>query len=205
MGQLDYSHLEQIEAHVRKIYSTLSHAFHYHALDHTITVVKATREISHHEGLTDHQKMITEVAAWFHDVGYSKSSEGHEELSSFRSMLALSKMGISFEEMELIEGCILVTRLGSEPKNQMQAVLCDADLYHLSTDDFRTWSEKLRREWQATQAKEMSDEQWLRNNIIFMSGVSMRTGYGQRVLVPRIQANILKLETMLQSGYYPKA
>jgi uncharacterized protein len=203
--RLNLSHLTLVEAHVRELYSNISPVFHYHSLEHTLTVVHATREIGQHESLSEHEQLIAEIAAWFHDVGYAKSNVGHEELSSFRSTLVLTRMGISFDDMELIEGCILVTQLGSEPKNQIQDVLCDADMYHLTMDDFWLWSGRLRREWQETQGLKMTDAEWTLNNIRFMGSVKMRTGYGQNVLLPRIHANIIKLEEMLESGLFPKA
>lgn len=196
---LSPSHLPQIEAHVRKLYASLPEKFHYHSLEHTLTVVKAAKEIAENEGLGAHQRLIAEVAGWFHDVGYAKSNQGHEELSSFRSMLVLTRMGVSFEEIELIEGCILVTQLGSEPKSTLQAVLCDADMYHLTSDDFWDWSTKLRMEWEATGQVKMNDVEWVRNNIKFMGTVKFKTAYGQSHLKPRLDANIAKLETMLQS------
>jgi uncharacterized protein len=203
--RLNLSHLTLVEAHVRELYSNISPVFHYHSLEHTLTVVHATREIGQHESLSEHEQLIAEIAAWFHDVGYARSNVGHEELSSFRSTLVLTRMGVSFDDMELIEGCILVTQLGSEPKNQMQDVLCDADMYHLTMDDFWLWSGRLRREWQETQGLKMTNAEWTLNNIRFMGSVKMRTGYGQNVLLPRIQANIIKLEEMLESGLFPKA
>jgi predicted metal-dependent HD superfamily phosphohydrolase len=203
--RINLSHLTLVEAHVRELYSNISPVFHYHSLEHTLTVVHATREIGQHESLTEHEQLIAETAAWFHDVGYARSNVGHEELSSFRSTLVLTRMGVSFDDMELIEGCILVTQLGSEPTNQMQDVLCDADMYHLTMDDFWLWSGRLRREWQETQGLKMTNAEWTLNNIRFMGSVKMRTGYGQNVLLPRIQANIIKLEEMLESGLFPKA
>lgn len=194
---INSTHLLLVEDRVRKLYASIPEVFHYHSLEHTLTVVTATREIAAAEGLSRHDRIITEIAAWFHDVGYAKSNVGHEELSSFRSMLVLTRMGVSFEDMELIEGCIMITRLGSEPGSAIQAVLCDADMYHLTNDDFWLWSGRLRKEWEATQDLQMTDAEWMMNNIRFMNSVKFRTGYGQRVLLPRLQANVQKIERML--------
>jgi len=196
---LNPSHLPLVEAHVRRLYAKLSEKFHYHTLEHTLTVVRAAKEIAEHEELSEREKLVAEVAGWFHDVGYAKSNQGHEELSSFHSMLVLTRMGVSFSDMELIEGCILVTQLGSEPKTKLQAVLCDADMYHLTCDDFLDWSTKLRMEWEATGQVKMNDVEWVRNNIRFMGSVKFKTAYGLSHLKPRLDANIAKLETMLQS------
>lgn len=195
---LDRSHLPLVEAHVRKLYLQLPDIYHYHTLEHTLTVVRAVREIGRAEGLTEHELLIAEVAGWFHDVGYAKATAGHEELSSFRSLLMLTRLGISFADMELIEGCILVTQLGSEPGTTLQAVLCDADMYHLTSDDFWEWATRLRNEWEATGQVSMDDAAWVRNNIRFMRSVKFRTGFGQQVLLPRMEANIGKLERMLE-------
>lgn len=196
---LNTSHLLLVEAHVRKLYADLPEKFHYHTLEHTLAVVSAASEIAEHEDLTDHEKLVVEVAGWFHDVGYAKSNQGHEELSSFRSLLALTRMGVSLHDIELVEGCILVTQLGSKPKTKLQAVLCDADMYHLTADDFWEWSTRLRMEWEATGQVKMNDLEWVKNNIKFMSSVKFKTAYGQSHLKPRLDANIAKLHTMLRA------
>jgi predicted metal-dependent HD superfamily phosphohydrolase len=193
---LDSSHLATIEAHVRQLYAALPAHYAYHTLDHTLTVVKATRLIAAHEDLSDHEKCIVEAAAWFHDVGYARTSAGHEELSAFRSLLVLTRMGVNFTDIERIEACIMVTMLGSEPTDRMQAVLCDADMFHLASDDFWEWSTRLRKEWEAARQQFMTDAEWVANNISFMRSVKMRTDYGRKVMQPCIDANISSLEQM---------
>lgn len=190
-------HLPLVEEHVREIFHNIPRIYRFHTLEHTLAVVDAVRIISIHEGLSLQQCLITEVSAWFHDVGYLRSLADHENLSAFRSLLFLSRLGIDLEDVEEIERCILVTRLGSEPKNGMQQVLCDADMWHLTCDEFWSWAERLRKEWVAMRGLNMTEAEWIENNIKFMGSVNFHTKYGRKVMKPLMDANIEKLKAML--------
>jgi predicted metal-dependent HD superfamily phosphohydrolase len=194
---LSRTHLPRVIDHVEGLYAEFPPDYHYHTIAHTREVVRAAVLIATEEGMTGREQVLVEVAAWFHDVGYPRMLDAHEELSAFRSLLVLTRMGISFKDIELIEGCILVTTLGSEPRNALEAVLADADMIHLTMDDFWEWSTRLRREWEATRNLYMTDTDWVLNNIRFMRSVRFRTRFGQRVLMPRLEANIAILEGLL--------
>ena len=53
----------------------------YHNLGHTSDVVEAVKEIAQAEGVTDEELELILIAAWFHDLGYVKCCNGHEDLS----------------------------------------------------------------------------------------------------------------------------
>lgn len=196
---LGKEHLPSIEAHVRDMFKTMPPIYRFHTLEHTLAVVDAARLIAENEGLDEHEKLITEVAAWFHDVGYLRSLADHETLSAFRSLLFLSRLGIDIVDIERIEQCILVTKLGSQPKNDLQRVLCDADMWHLTSSEFWNWADRLRREWIAMKGLDVTEAQWIRDNIAFMEKVGFHTVYGQQVLLPRLQSNIALLRARSQT------
>jgi len=195
---LNRSHLPTIEAYVRGLFVGLPAIYRFHTLDHTLAVVSATREIALLEKLSDNEQLLVEVSAWFHDVGYLRSLAEHETMSAFRSLLFLSRLGIDLDDVERIEQCILVTKLGSKPWNDMQRVLCDADMWHLTCPEFYTWSERLRKEWVAMKGLHMTDTEWIQNNLNFMRGVKFHTHYAQEIMQPRLVENIKTLEDMLQ-------
>jgi len=195
---INRSQLPEIEAYVRGLFVGLPAIYRFHNLDHTLAVVHASREIAMLEGLSDNEQLLVEVSAWFHDVGYLRSLAEHETMSAFRSLHYFSKMGIHLDDIEQIEQCILVTKLGSNPQNAMQRVLCDADMWHLTCPEFYAWSERLRKEWVAMKGLHMTDAEWIQNNLNFMSGVKFHTHYAQEIMQPRLAANILTLEDMLQ-------
>ncbi len=120
----------------------------YHNLTHTRSVVKHSVEIAAHYNLTETEQFILLTAAWFHDTGQLISPQlGHEEES-----VRLFKYFIStFTEVpegvvDIIEQCILATKMPQVPQTLLEDILCDADLYHLGTDDFKTINELVKQE-----------------------------------------------------------
>jgi predicted metal-dependent HD superfamily phosphohydrolase len=195
---LNHSHLPTIEAYVRGLFVGLPTIYRFHTLDHTLAVVAASKEIAKLEGLPEHEQLLVEASAWFHDVGYLRSLAEHETMSAFRSLLYLSRMGIHLDDIERIEQCILVTKLGSKPMNDMQKVLCDADMWHLTCPEFQMWSGRLRKEWGAMKGLVATDAEWIQNNLNFMRGVKFHTHYAKEIMQLRLAANIQTLEDMLQ-------
>lgn len=194
---LERGHLLEIEMHVREIYSKIPRFYRYHTLKHTIAVVESAKLIVREDGLTEHDGLLAEAAAWFHDVGYLRSLADHESMSAFRSLLFLTRLGINGNDVELIEQSILVTKLGAKPQSLVQQVLCDADMAHLASDDFLLWSDRLRKEWGAIRGLIMTDREWIQNNINFMRTVQFHTTYGKTVMRPQMEANMRTLEGML--------
>jgi len=75
--------------------------FLYHNLRHTQRVVESTKELIEGENISDEESEQLLVAAWFHDLGYTKSYTDHEEQSCLlvKDFLAEHKMSVSFSEI----------------------------------------------------------------------------------------------------------
>jgi predicted metal-dependent HD superfamily phosphohydrolase len=60
----------------------LSKNIKFHTLQHTQEVVAACQVIADHEKINDDDRFALNLAAWFHDTGYtSGSSKDHEAVS----------------------------------------------------------------------------------------------------------------------------
>ena len=53
----------------------------YHNFEHTTQVVEAVYEIATAKNISDDDMEILLLAAWFHDTGFTKGFENHEEKS----------------------------------------------------------------------------------------------------------------------------
>lgn len=71
--------------------------------------------------------------------------------------------------------------------------MCDADLYHLGTDDFKKMNQALRQEQEAYNNKEFSKKEWRQRNIEFLESHQYFTDYCQRRLEPQKQEWIRQL------------
>jgi hypothetical protein len=84
------------------------------------------------------------------------------------------------------------------PQTMIAKVLCDADLYHLSTKQCEYKSNKLRAEWQMVERKNMTEDEWVQQNLVFMESHRYQTPYGQEVLQQGKKKNIKKIRKLLE-------
>ncbi len=174
----------------------LSDEIFYHDLEHTHEVVKAADEIGRASGLTDDQLETVLIAAWFHDTGYFKGKINHEKESKNIAEEFLRDQGINEKKVTEVGGCIIATKIPQRPTNLMEEVLCDADLYHLSTSEFFRKSELLRKEFSLTGNNEIKDKEWLKANIKFLKKHTFFTDYAREKLYPHKKKNLKKLKSI---------
>jgi len=168
----------------------------YHNIDHTVDVVKAAEKIARKSRLDDQQTEIVLLAAWFHDTGYYKGNEDHEYESAVIARNFLLRHDYPEGLTRNVENCIKATKIPQNPQNIMEKVLCDADLYHLSTHKFFKNSELLRKELVAHQCH-ISPMTWMAKSCEFVSKHKYFTEFARRILKPKKEQNLKKLETKL--------
>lgn len=169
----------------------------FHNLQHTQDVVAAVEEIGSHTDMTDDELESAIVAAWLHDIGYVEGDGGHEQKAADKAKELLKSWGASHKKVLEVSEAILATIMPQRPTSIVGKVLCDADLHHLSSESCSEKSDRLRAEWQSHGVKEMTDEDWIKQNIEFMEGHRYHTAYGQTVLQAGKKRNIKKLRRQL--------
>lgn len=161
------------------LHEDLSEDITYHTLNHTEFVVSAARQIGKGEGLSNEELEIVELAAWFHDTGYSQSIDNHEEASTKIAREFLTSEAFPEEKIQVVEKCILATRMPQSPKQLIEEVLCDADLSHLGGDDFFVRSEALCNEINKLHGENMASGEWLQKNREFLTDHTYFTRYAK--------------------------
>jgi len=74
--------LQKAEFFITDLYNKkLDKDFIFHSLDHTRRTVKAVNLIGEKEGVTPSDLEILNLAAWFHDAGYTEKYDNHEKSS----------------------------------------------------------------------------------------------------------------------------
>jgi len=170
----------------------------YHNLTHTKSVVKVVKDISESVNLTNEEKEIVIIAAWFHDVGYLETCDGHEEISIKYAKEFLEKENYSQENINKITQCILATKLPHEPKNILDEILCDADIHHISKKKFFEKSDLLRLEIEKRENRKLDDIEWLNKNIQFFSEHRFFTNYTKINFIERKNKNLIILKKELK-------
>ncbi|NMM48233.1 Pycsar system effector family protein [Marinigracilibium pacificum] len=188
--------LSRAEDHVRELISAnQNNNLIYHNLDHTISVVNACEQLAdfYKLNITDYNILI--CAAWFHDVGYFLGNhEAHEENSVKEAKLFLEQEGVNEDFIKKVEGCIMATKMPQSPTGLLQEILCDADLFHLGTDDFYSKSNRLKEEFEVICDKDIPDVDWNRNTIAFLKSHEFHTDYGKKFLTPLKRENLDRLQ-----------
>ncbi|MBX2894338.1 MAG: HD domain-containing protein [Cyclobacteriaceae bacterium] len=180
------------------IFKNLPEGFCYHSANHTAEVVKAAEEIGRHSSLTEDEMETVQIAAWFHDTGYSTDFLQHEKVSAEKAGELLTVWGATEEKIKAVRDAIAATKMPQRPVNLVDKVLCDADLYHLSTDQCEKFSNLLRQEMETVKDIKFTEEEWLRFNIQFLKTHTYFTPYGRTVLEDRKKKNIKKLKKKLK-------
>jgi predicted metal-dependent HD superfamily phosphohydrolase len=173
---------------------------HFHNLKHTEEVVAAAEEISRTMEISDEDIEVVQLAAWFHDTGYCKKYTGHEMESVRIAEEFLREKGYPEDKIKKVKSCILSTEYQAEPKNDLEMIMSDSDLYHLATDRFFEKSENLKKELLKYKIKgEMDERDWMQMNLFFIKHHHYHTPYGKEVLDKGRQKNTKALKKKIKS------
>lgn len=175
----------------------LSDALHYHGLHHTLDVLKVCVALCHSEGVSGRAKTLVKTAALFHDAGFVKDKHaGHEYEGCLMARDILPKFGYAADDVEIICGMIMATKIPQSPTNLLEQILCDADLDYLGRDDFYPIGETLFEE--LTAYRLISGEQaWNRLQVDFLSAHRFHTKTNKQLREPVKQKYLEELKYLV--------
>lgn len=172
----------------------LDRKFVYHNLVHTQRVVKSTKELTENLKIDKVAAENLEIAAWFHDTGFINGAKNHEEKSVEIASVFLKEHKVTDKRIQAIVDLILATKMGYQPKNDLEKIIIDADCSHLASKSFFDYTFLLRKEWELTGAKNVSDTEWISENIKFFTEKHrFNTEYAIRNWEKSKQKNLSKL------------
>ncbi len=165
----------------------------YHNYVHTKRVLKSTQEIidNSEENLKDEEKLILQLGALLHDIGYVDGTEEHEARSAAMAEAFLKDQGVNDHIISEVKKVILATDMRVEPETYLEKVLRDADASHFAKDYFPEASEYLRQELKIKNIKEYTPEEWTKANIeMFTIKHKYYTTYAQENWKPKKDNNL---------------
>ncbi len=135
---------------IHKLESELPEYLTYHNVDHTKDVVANVQHLAISENISEPELTLLKTAALFHESGMLETYKGHEEISCQMAQKWLPDF--EYTEVEIAQICslIMATKMPQLPKNKLQQIICDADLYYLGTDSYLAKSNKLYKELHET-------------------------------------------------------
>ncbi|WP_158824775.1 Pycsar system effector family protein [Mucilaginibacter lacusdianchii] len=187
--------LEQVKQHVLSFYAGHNaDKLKYHNLKHIQDVVKSATQISNHYQLNDKDFFVVMTAAWFHDTGYFTNMQQHEEESARIAEAYLKAQQLDNDLIGQVKGCIMATKVPQAPTGLLQEILCDADLFHLGSDDFAEKNKMMRREYNDIFEIEKSKHEWREKTIRFLQMHHYHTDYARLLLDTGKQKNLQSLK-----------
>ncbi|HNL38516.1 MAG: HD domain-containing protein [Saprospiraceae bacterium] len=180
-----------------KLRAELSGQLHYHGLHHTLDVLRVSVDLCAAEGIRGHEVTLVKTAALFHDAGFVKNKHaGHEHEGCLMAQADLPRFGYSNEDIEVICGMIMATKIPQSPGNLLEEIICDADLDYLGRDDFYKIGNWLYEELQAYHL--IGDEQaWNRLQVSFLNAHRFHTRTNKALREPVKQGYLRDLQELV--------
>lgn len=187
--------VQKAEDFVTRLLETeLDSRFLYHNLKHTQRVVKSTKELLEHYGLGPAETEQLVLAAWFHDTGYTKGVDNHEEKSSELAADFLNGEGYDKKALEHVQSLILATERYHSPTNLHEEIIRDADASHFAQKSYWETTDYLKEELELLGIATHSPKQWRDINIkMFRSEHQFHTEYAQEHWEPGKEKNLKQL------------
>ncbi|MCB0518770.1 MAG: HD domain-containing protein [Lewinellaceae bacterium] len=179
----------------------------YHDLAHTRSVRDAAQDLGKRYQLEDQELELLELAALFHDTGFTKTYNGHEEVSKKIAEAFLAQENYPPERIAEVKDLIEMTKVGVEPKTLIQKVMKDAD-FNTNGSTYLEKSDALRHEWEVFSNINMTDKEWLKNNLAFWGQHQFYTGEAQALYGKEKRKTLKKtkkrLEKLEEDKYAPQ-
>ncbi|HEY0298316.1 MAG TPA: Pycsar system effector family protein, partial [Arachidicoccus sp.] len=193
---MDYTDiLKNIQAFMNDYFQSHNDSrYVYHNQSHTQGVVNAAIQIAIHYQLNEKDSFIVTAAAWFHDSGYFTQPENHEVAGARLAEEFLKSVIIDESIINAVKGCIIATHMPQNPQNQLEQIVCDADLFHLGTIDFPEKNKLMRKEAELFKNEKIDKDQWRKGTILLMETHHYFTDYCQSLLNNTKALNLQRLK-----------
>ncbi|AKP50760.1 Pycsar system effector family protein [Cyclobacterium amurskyense] len=194
--------LEKFERWIREMFENRQKSeVCYHNMDHSLQIVKKVAEIGEYYNLSKEEKEDLYVAGWMHDIGYWEGKgEGHEIKGSEMAQKYLIELGLNQERVDRIKSLILATKVPQNPKNLLEEIICDADLFHLSSERFFEQTLLLKKEKTNLGFEKTSLSEWLKDSRLFMLAHHYHTEYAKIYFQPGKEANLESIEMKIKEA-----
>jgi predicted metal-dependent HD superfamily phosphohydrolase len=159
----------------------------YHNFEHAQKVAEAFRKIGYLEALTETEINLGEVSAYLHDIIHQNAPDD-ETRSAERVQEVLPQWGYSAKEVQTVTELIRATKFPTSPKNLLEQVMCDADIFYLGTEEYWQGSEQLRQEWNIEYGT------WNARQVVFIENVRYYTESARELTKLFLQRHLQKLK-----------
>lgn len=196
---MDNNLYKKIEHYVTGLYETLpNNTLAFHNVKHVKNVVERAKEIADHYNLPEKEMLILHTAAWFHDTGYLFTEPAkHEEMSAEVMRKFMLDHTNDTSLINEIEQCIMATKSPRNPTNLLQQIICDADTYHLGSEEFKDTNKRVFKENKLKNSS-ISKQEFNKNTLAMLEKHQFYTTYCKDLLSVSKELNMKKLKNKIE-------
>ncbi|WP_346984160.1 HD domain-containing protein [Chryseobacterium sp. POE27] len=177
----------------------LSSVYFYHNFIHTTFTVNKAEEILRNTDVSPEDQEKVLLALWFHDTGYIECAKEHEEEGVRIAKNFLQNENYPENYIDEVSKLILATKITYQPQNLLEKIVKDADCSHFASHDYNDISDALRKEWELTNVRCFSNDEWNAGNLDMLKNKHrFYTEYAQQNWQSLKEKNIKKIEKKLE-------
>lgn len=193
--------LQEAESHIHQLFEReLTDDHRFHDIVHTQAVRNACKQLAQKLEIGAEDLETLELAALFHDVGYTLTYSGHEVESRRIAEAFLKEHQYPAAKLQAVLHYIDVTYPGAHPENITEQIIKDADYVHLASENYLGAIESLRHEWEVFLDKTYNDSEWYRLNYDFLKNHQYITPAARELFEPQKEANLKQLKKIVKNG-----
>jgi predicted metal-dependent HD superfamily phosphohydrolase len=178
---------------IHKLTGHLSPDLTYHGVHHVKDVLGVCNRYIKRLKIKGREAELLLTGALIHDIGFLYTYRDHEEKGVEIACELLPNYSFDKDEIKLISGLILATKVPQQPKTELEKILCDADLDYLGRSDFDPISESLFQELQNVNL--LHDRlTWDKIQIKFLEGHYYHTPYAKKYRQPNKSARLEEIK-----------
>ncbi len=137
--------------------------------------------------------LLLRTGVLFHDFGFTRSFDDHERNGAILAEKVLPDYGFSPEEIKIVEGLIMSTKIPQKPETELEKIICDADLDYLGRDDYYPISNTLFQELKSL-GKIKTQAEWNALQVGFLEAHKYHTSYAIENRQPEKEKRIAELK-----------
>ena len=136
------------------------------------------------------------IACLYHDSGFLYTYGEHELRGCDLAKEQLAAARLTADEIDIICGMILATRIPQQPLNKLEEIICDADLDYLGRDDFFPISNTLFLEFKAKKIV-VTENEWNKVQVKFFKQHQYYTPTSIQLREAKKQKHLEIIEAMI--------
>ncbi|MCB9288447.1 MAG: HD domain-containing protein [Lewinellaceae bacterium] len=162
----------------------------FHDYDHAEETAEIAGLLAKKAQLGKEEGFLLQLAAWFHDTGYTDGPDGHEQRSTAVARQFLEGKRVSEGQIQRVEKLILSTQHDKVPDSIAERMLHDANYSFLGRKRFERRGQLLRLEEEKISGERYTSLEWNRKLLDLQLSTKFHTIWAQEEFSSRRNKNI---------------